>query len=225
MTKDKRPDIYLLGLPHFNSANDKVNSCSLFQDISSKRRQSEIQELVDKLVTINFQSICVEMLDQKKLEHEYKLYLQTGYLPNTNEIYEIAFKLAKAKQLKNIYACDHKLPMGKFSIPEPKLLSSWEKNFQEQLKKTYAKSLLNTIQLLNTTDHSFIYKSIFLKGAQEEEKAIMKWYQRNLKILKNIMSYSTDSPTLVMIGAGHLYILTHLAHSLDLNIKQITLLD
>ena len=69
------------------------------------------------------------------------------------------------------------------------------------------------------------YKSIFLKGAQEEEKAIMKWYQRNLKILKNIMSYSTDSPTLVMIGAGHLYILTHLAHSLDLNIKQITLLD
>lgn len=103
----------ILGVYHFN--NPGLDTYNLdIDDYATKRRQTEIQEVVDLLADYKPNKIFVEFLPSQKvrLDSLFALYannrLSLKEIKNgQNEVYQIGFRLAKQLGIKDIFPVDH----------------------------------------------------------------------------------------------------------------------
>ena len=153
----------ILGVYHFdNPGLDTYNT--EIDDYSTKKRQSEIQEVVDLLAKYKPNKIFVEFLpsQQDRLDSLFTLYVDNrlslkDIKGGQNEVYQLGFRLAKQLGLKKVLAVDHH---GTFLAPYADFLADtlsikpyqdYNVNYKKQMEERQKNFTKNTIK------ENFIY--------------------------------------------------------------------
>jgi len=223
----KKGKITILGTFHF--ANTTDYSAIIIDDLNSKRRQTELETLVENLAKFKPTKILVEREPTltDTLSRDLISFKNGNYeLPN-NEAYQIGFRLAKKLDLNKIYGIDYYLELGDEELVKylndndlmgkfANILESanvWASKETKYLKNhTLGESLVN----LNSSESDNFNRNLYLdgilsiaeKGNSPASDYVSNWYKRNIFIKKNIDDLIDENDrVLVIIGAGHSSIL------------------
>lgn len=233
--------VSVLGLFHFDNPGIDDYKPTYPFDILEEERQNELASLLEVLKTFRPTKIVVEV-NRKKNEALNKDYF--NYLNGTfsikhrkSEIYQIAFRLAKALGHKRIYASDN--PVGWFGskidwenydakVHREKLgqQNKYQSNYKEFERLARFEDSLKTAQRLkeflvhanrpecSQKSHHVYLASTVITGAGDNylgADAVARWYRRNIHIYSNIYDISElGDRILVLYGLGHLHILRQL---------------
>jgi len=226
--------VLLIGTFHFdNPGLDAAKLRSL--DIKSPAVQSEINTIVAAIARYHPDQIFVEYSYQKqaKLDSLYADYLAGKPVSGMNdksEVYQIAFKSAKALGLVRLNAIDYKMDLR----GADSLMKVIQQNNQEVLMKaiqdrihliagnintqvTNGTSLTEMILSLNTrayrdSDLGF-YTGLFTKAGEPSNfigpDVAGLWYKRNLYMFSLLQKAMVpkDQKIMVLLGASHIAVL------------------
>lgn len=239
-SQPQRIKILIVGTFHFGETNDanKTN----FPDLLTEKRQKEIAEVVDSLADFKPDKIFVENEPPRcdywnPILSDYK----KGTLKEAsrNEIFQIGVRLAGKLAENQLYCIDdqtNQLNYGKIQEFEAKHkddkspeLNSEFFNLGYPLKrqnpapKLADVSLRDYLLFLNSPDQmlrsSYDYTHYAIGDGIGDDYTgtdlTATWYKRNLYIFTNILRKTDkrDKAYVLLIGAGHAYILKHLFES------------
>jgi hypothetical protein len=229
--------VLLLGTFHFGYPNldgHKTDS-SKFIDVLSPQRQKEIQELADVIKLFKPTRIYIESRSQYFHDSLYTEYLNNRYTPARNEVYQIAYRVAKQMGLPKVYAVD----AGNFALENyknyPRIDSIWkrsepvdtirDKYWDEMYSRFYdaGDSIEATLTMLENfllmAEPATLYRmhGHYLTGGFNTKNndgpdiLPMWWYSRNLRIFNNILKTrpTKEDRIVVLFGNGHMPILKH----------------
>lgn len=218
--------VMVLGIYHFASGKDVYNMET--DDVMSPKRQAEIADLVAHLREFKPTKIVIEApYGDTKQNEQYTQYLAGKHTLTTNEVQQIAFRLAKELNHRQLYPVDRKTP---FDLDPVKRFA--EQNGQsETFKRAFANaetfvregndlqrraSVREMLRHFNTERMILMNHQIYLMttgvGKGDEYpgvELVAEWYKRNLLIFANIARL-IDSPrerVLVIYGQGHVHLL------------------
>ena len=240
ITTDK-PKVLLLGTFHFNFPNlDVVQTASDDKiDVLLPVYQKEIEMIIEKLLKFKPTKIAIEKPPamQSKVDSMYQQYLSGDYQLDRSEIDQIGFRLAKVMDIQKLFCVDE---MGNFTENINNILKDqasdeyksfyeyfsiktaiWkESNVDTPIFKT--NGILAELIRLNSEERVKkslgYYISVLFKYEQNPNDFIGvdfetgRWFNRNLKIFRNIQRIETVSSDriLVIYGAEHLNLLNFL---------------
>lgn len=239
-SQPKRIKILILGTFHFGETNDANKTA--FPDLMTDKRQKEIAGIVESLVKFEPNKIFVENeATQQKLWKQILSDYKKGVLKEQprNEIFQIGVRLADKLRENQIYCIDdqtNQLDYSKIQEFEEKHkddkspeLNSEFFNLAYPFKrenpapKLADVSLRDYLLFLNSPDQmlrsSYDYTHYAIGdgigGDYTGTNLTATWYKRNLYIFTNILRKTSkqDKAYLLLIGAGHAYILKHLFES------------
>nr|WP_321232804.1 DUF5694 domain-containing protein [uncultured Psychroserpens sp.] len=221
--------VYHMSNPHLDANN--VNS----DDVRTKKRQEELQELAEKLALFKPDLIATEvnyksqgMLDSLYLE----VPIDTILTKYRNEAIQIGCRLGKMLNLPKVHAIDFPMMLGNDSlrafylkhnknIPHklkyPKL--NWEKINKQGDSLLYASTITEYLIEKNKEDnHIRNHYGMFgdlRKGENDNfggARNLARWYERNFKMIHNIYRAATPKTkrVLLIVGSGHVSPLRHI---------------
>lgn len=232
---EEKPSLVILGTYHMATTTSNVINVDV-DDVTSPDRQKEMLELIEKLKKFKPSKIALEcdFEDNAKIQKSYNDYRAGTYELTRNEIDQIGFRLAKDLGHKKVYCIDWGIfpedPLynyATYSKQRPdlnKYLGELYKDNEDRASKSAEKiasrSIIENLIAMNRPDridksHQEYFK--FLRIGQRDEYVganyLSWWYERNLKILTNIIRFteSPDDRILVVYGAGHNKLLNQLA--------------
>ena len=238
ITPDKNQsskEVLLIGTFHYNNPGADVAKIKSF-DILNKKTQLELQDMSSRIKHYNPTKLFVEWSYNKQAELDslYQLYTKDQYFTNDslsdfylkNEIFQLAFRIAKENNLNKVYAMDYK----ETSFPFEAVMEDIEKNKQSELKETIEDginkftsefdnkieagiSLLELTYYLNSPEmrsfsNHFHNNIMLLAGGTDDFNGpflASEWFKRNLYmwsiIQKNIQE--SDERIVVLAGSSH----------------------
>lgn len=257
----KKAEIMVLGTFHFaNPGNDQYKPKYTINVLSAKR-QKEIENILRLLEAYQPTKIAVEVRrtgpdtllsvypkrmnlkgeNQGALDSLYHAYLQgtlktnSSFVPKSNEVYQLGFRLAKQLGHENIYAIDatiapffmkyvqnniqaltkaYKLAQNNKWMQASKKRSVYEDSVK--MTQTIRETLLhmNSPERVKQSLGDYLV-GLFKAGGKKSylgPNFVSRWWNRNLHIFRNIqlVADSPDDRILVIIGAGHLSVLRNL---------------
>jgi hypothetical protein len=231
--------LLILGTFHFKDAGLDSYKPEVDVDIMSESRQKELGKILDQLAEFNPTKILIEVKSDREAEfnERFSQYLAGEYELGSNEIYQVAFKLAKRLGHQRLYAVDANgrrykdLPSAEEYAKEHgqsfPMADEWSERFMAAYKvEDHAKAertLSEHLLFLNSEEqlrfsHGHYVLSYLAMGESDEYPAADHvtgwWYNRNLRILGNIYRVvEPDDRLLLLIGAGHVPIIQHAADS------------
>jgi len=228
-------DALLIGTFHYNNPGADVAKTQSF-DILSESTQKDLQLMTAKIKTYDPTKVFVEWPydEQQELDSLYQKYLAGSYFQNDslsdfyqkNEIFQLAFRVAKANNLPQVLAMDYKT-----SFPFDEVIQAIEKNKQLALKtkifdgiskftvdfddKIAAGISLPELTLyLNTPEmrafsNDFHNNLMLIAGAPNDFSGPLltaEWFKRNLYMWSLIQKNTaqTDERIMVLAGASHI---------------------
>lgn len=227
-----KKQIFLLGTYHFASNRDRIQH--ELDDMLSDRRQKEIIELVNTLASFKPDKICIEWRakeNQAFTDSLYTAYAQDRYLLKGNEIFQIAFRLAKQLGHTKVYCID---APGNFRYDT--LLSTAEKYNQINWFNSYMDSLVRVDQHEDSLRKTKTVKENLLRinsapalefglavndvfasarlgepGEYGGAEFLAEWYKRNIRMYSNVVRVAepADKRIFVLVGASHKSIMQH----------------
>lgn len=232
----KESQIPLLLLGSYHMSNPGMDMFNLeADDVTTPKRQAEIQAVVDRLALWRPTKVAVESPYGDSLtQARYQAYLKGELELRNSEEEQIGFRLAKQLGHKNIYPIDVRMMLDDEGIS--KLIGSNPQKFGPYLQSLQqtgetAMSLMGkwlsegsigsmlynmNEQELNDIGHAAYFRS-FVPIVEGEDYAgadmVITWYHRNLRIFSNLHKIS-DSPAdrvFVVYGAGHIPLLQRFA--------------
>ena len=232
--------LLILGTFHFKDAGLDGYKPEVDIDILSSQRQQELDALLEQLSAYQPSKVLLECRrsSQETFDERYKNYLNDEYELGSNEVYQVGFKLARRNQLKRVHCVDTRgknyddlpddLDQYAVDIGQPELIDdAWSKHFtalykhDDQIKAR--RSLIEHLLYLNSDERlrvghgHYVLRSLSLGKADEYPKADRLtgwWYNRNIRIFANIIRATEKNDRVVLlIGAGHVPIIRHLADS------------
>lgn len=231
----------ILGVFHFdNPGLDSYKEKFPF-DILEEKRQKELETLLAKVAHYRPTKILVEssrIEGDSLLEDRYGNFLKGsfGIDDKRNEIYQIAFKLAKKLGHEKVYASDasagwfgvkldwetfdeeaYLKNLGQFE----KASRDYEKFYTESDSLKSVQSLTEHLLFINAPanrlkDHQAYLTQTILSGAGDNylgADSVGKWYRRNLRIYANVLDltdFDHEERILLIYGAGHVWQLRQL---------------
>lgn len=229
--------VLLLGTFHFaypQADGHKIDP-NRFIDVLSDRRQQEIQELADLIK--RFQPTRIYVESQKQAYHDslYSAYVNGNYKLGSNEIYQVAYRVAKQMNHPKVYTVDATPFTNENYKRFPWIDSMWKsKNYVDTLRDQYwnkmyeslydaGDSIETTLTMLenfllmaepNTLKRMhghYLVGGFNTKDNKGPDLLTMWWYNRNLRIFNNILKTqpSSQDRILVLFGNGHMPILKH----------------
>ncbi len=254
--KNKLSKIFLVGSFHFEYYNKDAYKVEKNKqiDILSVQKQKEVKELLEYISLFKPNKICIEAPEKWKAMDKYRGYRSGKKTLAKDEIQQIAFRLMERFNLDTLYSVDagsiaDDLSNNKDSLIIKPYIDSVFKNYSfksaENYKNwhDYTTSLQTSLSLLQyfkyqnspkvfQRDYGAYLTGDFKLGKFNGADALATyWYDRNLRIFRNIQRLTTSSADriLVLFGAGHISILDQLLNSSpeydyikfnDLNIKK-----
>lgn len=233
------PSVMLLGTFHFaypgqdahvTEEKDRIN-------VLSEQRQAELKELLDVIMRFKPTKLCVET-QGAWLWHEYQDY-KAGASLGANEFYQLGFRVMDRAQLDTLYPVDARplvmdLRYGSDSLRYAAwidtLYAGWDWGGNDAASSLYDSlyaahdayevrhTLLQNFLSMND-DHAldrdfgaYLNGGFLLDGYRGADVLSIHWYNRNLRIFRNIKRITTSPKDriLVIFGAGHMGILKHL---------------
>ncbi len=235
--KDSLPRIFLVGTFHFEYYNAdayKVDK-SKQVDILSNQKQKELKQLLDYISIFKPTKICIEAPEKWKTMDKYRLYKTGKKELSKDEVQQIAFRLMDKFKLDTIYSIDartiaEELPETKdstvikpyfdtiFSNYTFKSNNNYVKLFKYETELSLQLSLLEYFKYANSSkrlerDYGGYLVGDFKNGKYDGADALATyWYDRNLRIFRNIQRITTspNDRILVLFGSGHIAILDQL---------------
>ena len=233
------PEVLLFGVFHFaNPGRDVVRVDQI--DVSTPANQTYLAGLAQRLCEFRPTAILLEFDRAHESDIRKQLDNYTAGksgLSETDEIYQIGFRVAKSCNVKNIYGFDE-TKVGWDAEPlfayleksAPDLLGAFNAEIARlQAATATAHRELGLKELLaraNDPDQDRLNKDIYLStnaaGAGlgfEGADATARWWHRNFRMYANIQRYATSGErVLVVAGSGHTAILRDLL-AIDRRIK------
>jgi hypothetical protein len=239
----KRPKVLLVGSFHFNYPNldaHKVDKKDQL-DILSPEKQREVEELVDYIARFRPTKIMVEAgRNTGYLVNDYKRWL-AGEPIRRDETRQIGFRLMKRLGLDTLYGVNsasllydmyHSEDSAQIEFVE-KLTEGydyqsddpWSKRYTEfydyETQMTLQASLLDNFKYMNSEKvlrrswGAYLVGDFRIGEQRGADVLAIGWYDRNLRIYRNIQRIETDPEDriLVLFGAGHIPILKNLFES------------
>ena len=236
----ERPKVLLLGTFHFAypGLDAHVTDRSKQVDVLADQRQRELNELIDVIMRFKPNKLCVETKGAW-LWHEYQEY-KAGKPLARNERQQLGFRIMDLAGMDTLYAVDERplvldlLDGPDSSLHKPwidRLYEGWDWGGDDLLTQLYdslyeahddyeaGHTLLENFLAMNdphVLDRAFgaYLNGGFLLGEHAGADILsIHWYDRNLRIYRNIkrVASSPEDRVLVLFGAGHMGILKHLA--------------
>jgi len=224
---EKQTEILLVGTFHFNNPGLDIVKNKAF-DIKNSKTQTELDIIAQKIADFNPTKIFVERpyQNQKELDSTYNLY-KKGTLPvSTDEIYQLAFRVAKLNKNTSLEAIDYNgfdFPFGEvMEIMETRKQTDLKEkimNITKEIGNDFNKKLENGISLTNmllyhNTDEfryhaNHIYDIILNAGNETDFEAahlLAQWNNRNLYMYSLLKKKITkkDERVMVLLGASHI---------------------
>lgn len=220
----------VLGVHHLDNPNNGDVYSFESGEVSSEKRQTEINELIQCLKEFRPSKIALEVEKEfdESVKNDYINFLNGGFNLSTNEKHQIGFNLAKELGLEKL----HCVNWNKVQPHVPAIFQWVSENdcpIWEKLKPEMEQEMLERQNYLNThTIKEFIIKlnkkentfkdhQLYNKLALicDEENSIgaqwvaQYWYYRNMIIYKNIIELfeSDEERILLIIGAAHVHLL------------------
>lgn len=228
----ERAKILILGTFHFDNGGEHLINCDA-GDITTNKKQDEINEVIQKLIEFNPNKIAVEA-EREKEEELNKIYSEfcidksiksNDIIGHRSEIIQIGFKLANKLNHNKIYPVDVpiSLPEDVFEYAEKNCPSIYEKFINraneyglDQNKLMQNHTVGKILRELNNpthieVEHSDLYLYLNQVGSGDTYygvKTLTEWYRRNLYIFSNLQDIAKPGDRiLVLYGAGHCKIL------------------
>jgi len=246
-----RASVAFLGVFHFRDAGLDDYKPRFAVDFRAPERQHEVDDLLRRLEGFRPTRVAVEWsaTDQAALDERYASF-RAGRPPDINERELLGFRLAAALGHERVYAIDAPARWYDTTVSGAKIQAQARANGQQALMQRNqawdayfgarqvlgdsAKTtmpLIETLRRINTAEARRRTLSQYLVGSIEVgappdyigADTRTAWYNRNLRIFSNIMRLPQrpDERILVIIGAGHVPILYHLAE----NAPEFSLVD
>lgn len=226
---DTKLEVLLIGTFHFANFDPKNNQDIAETnevDVLSVKNQKELELISDKIAEFKPDKIFVEYSFeyQNKLDSIFQSLHSKDFLDlGRNEIYQLAYRVAKKINHKKLFAFDYRNTF----FPYGAMLETMEKANQTELLK---KNELDNIEfesqyneLVNSTK-SVTEVLYFLNDDKERKKDLgwylnlpnragslndtigtyltSEWYRRNIHMYSTIQKQVTDADTKIMILAG-----------------------
>lgn len=239
------PKVLLVGTFHFNYPNlDKHKIAKEDQvDIQSAQKQREVMELIDYLAQFKPTKIVVERWPQSNANEKYHQYLKGEYDLKNTEIDQLAFRLGKMFGVDDLVLADAGTLVRDFiwskdslclrpimdsiyqdwdfSDPNDPMDKKYDALYELEDKMESASTLLdvfkynNSRQRMLTTYGAYLVGDISLGEHRGADALSMHWYNRNLRIFKNIrdVEVTAEDRIMVIYGSGHMGILHNLFES------------
>jgi len=239
---DRLPAVFLAGSFHFAYYNLDAHKVAKEKqvDVLSAQKQQEMAQLVDYITRFKPTKIMVKARDSRKLGQRYRNYKAGKATADRDEIAQIGFRLAKQLKLDTVYAVDadaidDEMMASADSVTFKAYLGTIFKDYdfkddQDELTKryvayyTYETDLSTTLPLLDyfkftnspnvlTREYGAYLTGDFKLGQYRGADALaLYWYDRNLRIFRNIQRLTTspDDRILVLFGRGHISVLNQL---------------
>lgn len=229
---EEKAKILLLGTYHFDKGEGHLIDLDS-GDITTDKKQDEINEVVQKLIEFKPNKIAVESKreKEKELNEIYSEFCINNSIKSNetighrNEIVQIAFRLANKLNHNTIYPLDVPvgLPEDVFEYAEKNCPTIYEKfinraneyglSENEFMQNHTVGEILR--QLNNPTrievEHSDLYLYSNQVGAGDTYygvNTLTEWYRRNLYIFANLQDIAKPGDKiLVLYGSGHCKIL------------------
>lgn len=216
---------------HKTSGTDQV-------DVLSPQRQKEMAELAEVIMRFRPNKIAMESQGEW-LMAEYRMHKAERTPLGRNEYYQIGFRIMDMAKIDTLYTVDadplvNDLYEGPDSLLHRPWLDSlyvgWDWGGADPISKQYTElykqqdlferdhTLLESFLALND-DHmldrgygAYLHGGFELSDQRGADILSLHWYNRNLRIFRNIQEITTspDDRILVLFGAGHMGILKHL---------------
>lgn len=233
--KTNPKEVLLLGTFHYHNPGADVAKTKSF-DILSPSAQKDLDKMTKQLVNYNPTKIFVEWPhnEQKELDSLYNLYKAGNYFKQENlsnfykknEIFQLAFRVAKANNLEWVYAIDY----TDTNFPYTEVMEDIEANQQTQLQQEIEEKLkwfsadfdaqiekgVSLIALtLGMNTKTMRYESnnlhnnvLSLAGNTEQFNGALltaEWYKRNLYMWSLVRKFTaeTDERVMVLAGSSH----------------------
>ena len=228
-------EVLLIGTFHYNNPGADIAKTKSF-DILSNKSQLELEQIASSIKDYNPTKIFVEWPydEQKELDSLYYLYKENQYFTNDNlsnfyiknEIFQLAFRVAKMNNLEKVYAIDY----SNTEFPYGEVMNDIENNKQLELKEkienTISKftddfdnmidsdvSLKELMYYQNSIEMRYIsndlHNNVFsLAGSSNDFNGVFltsEWYKRNLYMWSLIQKKVSkpDERIMVLVGSSH----------------------
>lgn len=230
--------LMILGTFHFDDAGLDDYKPRHEVGVGTARRQAEIDALVDDLARFAPTRIAIEWPKDRgeEAQRAYAAYRRGELEDETNEIHQIAFRLAQRLDHERVYPVDvkgrHYEPpidrgrdaarLGMSSVLDSpwysrfERLVAWEDELKTRLSLQEFLLYLNDERRVRAAHGVYLVGGFKVIGSDEypgPDHTTGWWYNRNLRIFANLLELA-DSPeerVFALIGAGHLPILRHAA--------------
>lgn len=228
-------EVLLVGTFHYNNPGADVVKTKSF-NILNEDSQLELEKISTKIKNYNPTKIFVEWPynEQNELDSLYQLYNQGQYFKNDslsdfylkNEIFQLAFRIAKENNLKTLYGIDYST-----SFPFEDVMNDIKKSNQSELKgkiengiSTLTTEFDNKIEsgislseltyYLNTSEfrdfHNNLHNNLMLLAGEPDDFSgpflTSEWFKRNLYMWSFVQKITeqSDERVMVLAGAGHI---------------------
>lgn len=221
------PRILLLGSYHMaNPGLDMYNLAA--DDVTTEKRQAEIEKLVNALDQFKPTRIAVEAVpeDSETLNKRYQAYLEGNHSLSANEIEQIGFRLARNNRHEQVHAIDARVEtddeaFGKAIESNPRrngpIMGAVDRvgkgaiaDMGEWLSNGSVGDMLyrmNSPEFIQRAHTPYIEHILRIRSEQGHEGAdyVGAWYKRNLMIFANLLDIAESGDRIIVIyGQGHL---------------------
>ena len=224
---------YHMGNPGLDLANAKAD------DVLKPNRQRELEALSLALEQFHPTKIMVERIAKTPalIDHRYVEFTPADLGKNSDERYQIAYRIANRLAFKTVYAIDEQPSDGEPDYFPFDKVQTWAKAHDEAQEKLQAnldlaKSMAARIEQIQEhgavadilidqnrpertiEDQKFYYDLLSFGDTEQQPGADLNamWYLRNAKIFAKLMTVAEPGDRiLVVYGAGHNYWLRHFA--------------
>jgi len=225
--QEQRPEVLLFGVFHFaNPGRDVVRVDQV--NVLTPKNQAYLEGLAERLCAFRPTIVLLEFDRARNSEMQRQLdaYLEDELELESNEVYQIGFRVAKSCGVERIYGFDEDevhwrgdLLFEYLEESEPELLQTLNEDIAKlQDDEALAHKELGLRELLirtNDPERDRINKDFYLltnaAGAGmnfEGADATASWWHRNIRMYANIQKYATfGERVLVIAGQGHTAIL------------------
>lgn len=232
----KKPKILVVGSFHFDYPNLDAHKTKELDkiDVLSSERQKEMRELVDYIKKYKPTKIGVESLGIPDFTKDLKDYNQGNLNLSRDERHQLGVRIASEMGLDTIYSIDAPPMVNDLAkIDENYVNQLWENydwksdskldslkrewfKYEQELRKEI--TLLNYFKRINSREyHEFNYGMYLtddfkLNNYQGADNLSTYWYNRNLRIFRNVQDIieNKNDRILIIFGNSHAAILRQL---------------
>ncbi len=235
-----RPTVMLVGTGHWSNPGKDYRSTE-FDDMLAPRRQAEIETCLEQLARFAPTTIALESMADPadSVNQDYRRYRAGALALTANERHQIGFRLAARMDHERVYGIDwHDLErdfgwdeavsaaerLGQHDLvtaflPGPDHAIDDESGVRSCAQRcTVSQQLLRSSDPAILEDSHCVYMDLARVGQGDDyigADVVLRWYERNMKIFVNLTRIVSgpDDRILVLIGGGHLPLLSHFLKS------------